>query len=298
VVTGLELQQAAPGPIELVQVCRNPVFIIGSPRSGTSALAWALHHHPAFWTSKETEFLEPLFGRGQADQAFDMGVSRVDGWIPYHHVKRAEFLAHVGLGINALMTSRAEGRRWVDQTPSYTLFVDELARLFPGAFFLHIVRDGRAVVNSMTHFGDGVGRTLRDAGALPGWALAFRPACETWVEFCRVALRFGSNNQNRYLLVRNEDLSENPSTEFRKILAFLGEDDDPQAANFFASSRINSSFQPLKWGDPSTGTEGSITAQAQRVDEVWCKWSASERDIFTTVAAELLAELGYRDRVV
>jgi hypothetical protein len=297
VVTGFKLQQAASGPIELVQVCRNPVFIIGSPRSGTSALAWALHHHPAFWTSKETEFLQPLVGSQQARQAFDVGVSRGDGWLPHHDVGRDEFFAYVGLGVNALLTSRAEGRRWVDQTPSYTLFADELARLFPGALFLHIVRDGRSVVNSMIHFGESVGRQLRDKNALPEWASGFRPACETWVAFCRAALRFGAEQPERCLLVRNEDLSAGPAVEFRSVLAFLGEKEQPGPANFFATSRINSSFVSMKWGDASGRTSVSQDAQsALSGSRTALTWNLKEQEVFREVAGSLLAELGYERR--
>ena len=52
-----------------------------------------------------------------------------------------------------MVTKKSRGKRWVDQSPSYTLIASELARLFPDAQFLHIVRDGRRVVNSMIRSG-------------------------------------------------------------------------------------------------------------------------------------------------
>ena len=71
-------------------------------------------------------------------------------------VSREEFLASVGMGINALITSRSGGRRWIDHTPLYTLIVDTLAEVFPGASFIHILRDGREVVHSMLDFADSI----------------------------------------------------------------------------------------------------------------------------------------------
>ena len=46
------------------------MFVIGSPRSGTSVLPWSLAHHWDFWTSDETEFIFHLFARaGEVHQA-------------------------------------------------------------------------------------------------------------------------------------------------------------------------------------------------------------------------------------
>ena len=39
-----------------------PVFIIGSPRSGTSVLHWALCEHEMLWGSEESELLLPFTG--------------------------------------------------------------------------------------------------------------------------------------------------------------------------------------------------------------------------------------------
>jgi hypothetical protein len=274
--------------------CPDPVFIIGSPRSGTSALAWALHHHPALWTSKETDFLQPLFGRGQAGRVFEQAGSSDGSWLQYNEVSQAEFASYLGLGINALITSRSEGKRWVDQTPSYTLFAGDLVNLFPGARFLHIARDGRAAVNSMVHFGQGVGKPLRDEGLLPQWATGFREACETWVGFCRAALDLGADQPDRVLLVHNEALASEPGDGFRRILEFLEEEDHPGPANFFASSRINSSFAPIQWGDPSTPARTARSlAPRDRGAEAWDSWNQEQQSLFTTLAAGLMAELGY-----
>jgi hypothetical protein len=277
-----------------VVFCPDPVFIIGSPRSGTSALAWALHYHPEFWTSKETDFLQPLFGQGQAAAVFEQSASSEGSWLAYNEVSAAEFLRYVGLGINALITSRSDGRRWVDQTPSYTLFARDLVGLFPEARFLHIVRDGRSVVNSMLHFGDDVGKDLRDAGNLPHWARGFRESCETWVGFCRTALDLEAEHPERVLLVRNEALASDPAAGFHRILDFLGEEDHPGPANFFASSKINSSFAPIQWGDPSAAprTVSSPSPRDQAVS-AWRSWSKEQQSLFTTLADGLMAELGY-----
>src|SRR4030095_6550257 len=42
--------------------------------------------------------------------------------------------------------------RWVDGTPEYSWHIYGLRRLFPGALFIHIVRDALSVVRSMLNF--------------------------------------------------------------------------------------------------------------------------------------------------
>jgi sulfotransferase family protein len=38
--------------------CENPIFIIGSPRSGTSILAWSLAEHSQLEVFAESNFLD------------------------------------------------------------------------------------------------------------------------------------------------------------------------------------------------------------------------------------------------
>src|SRR5258708_38213495 len=98
------------------QICPNPVFIIGSPRSGTSVLAWSLAEHSQLWTSGESHILSYLYGSGQVDQALRKAMDIPNNWFQEEGVQRSELLASLGLGLNALFTSRSQNKRWVDQT--------------------------------------------------------------------------------------------------------------------------------------------------------------------------------------
>src|SRR5438105_2696188 len=126
-------------------VCEAPVFIIGSPRSGTSILAWSLAQHSQLWTSTESDVFWHLLAERHAERAYETAAARPDSqdWLRRNDVVEEEFLAHVGLGLNALCASRSEGRRWIDQTPRNTLIAPTLALVFPDALFVHILRDGR-----------------------------------------------------------------------------------------------------------------------------------------------------------
>jgi hypothetical protein len=273
-----------------IRTCTDPVFVIGSPRSGTSVLPWSLTHHPDFWTSDETEFINGLFDRASAVYA-DL-CRKSNTFITRQGVDRREFFGSLGLGINALISSRSESRRWIDQSPGYTMMAWLLADMFPGAYFIHVVRDGRAVVNSMLHFGDRVAAET-DGRPLPGWATDFGVAVETWRHYVECALDFCARNPDRTLTVKNEDLIERTEEEFRRIFAFLGVSYEPGAVDFLQTSRINSSFEPLVWGTGKRTGRLSVNPLRVRATNAWRAWSAEQRSAFTEIAGDLLQRLGY-----
>jgi hypothetical protein len=276
-----------------IRTCPNPVFVIGSPRSGTSVLPWSLAHHWDFWASYETEFIHGLFDRAGA--VYEDLAKRPGTFIANEGVDHNEFFSSLGLGINALISSRSEGRRWIDQTPGYTTIAWVLADMFPGAQFIHVLRDGRSVVNSMIHFGDRADdRAAREP--LQGWATDFKVAVETWRHYVEFALDFCARNPDRTLTVKNEDLVERTEDEFGKIFTFLGARPNTQPAEFFRASRVNSSFGPLVWGTPGDKTQKSSEGVPRApAADAWRDWSTEQRATFTEVAGDLLLRLGYPD---
>jgi hypothetical protein len=262
-------------------VCPNPVFIIGSPRSGTTVLARSLAQHSALWTSGESYVLNLLFGNGCVERAFDRALE-VPGprFLRREDVSRVEFLAYVGMGVNALITSRSKGRRWIDHTPHYTLIADSLATVFPGASFIHILRDGRDVVHSMLGFAESAPEpaVTRFAERRLAWAVDIRGACETWRDHVEAATAFCDYHPEQATVVRHEDLVAEPEKTFRRIHRFLGVPDEPGPGRFLASRRINSSFR----GRPRLS--GS---------ELWDAWGEEERRVFAELAGATMLKCGY-----
>lgn len=248
-----------------VQVCRKPVFIIGSPRSGTSVLAWALAQHPDFWTSGETDFLYHLFGRGKLGQAWQ--ASKVEGgWLQRHQVTRVELMSSLGLGMNLMISKRTGGKRWVDQSPTYTTMVDTIADLFPDGLFIHIMRDGRNVVQSMIN-----------SGFATPWANDFDEACRTWAWFVDQAVGFGARFPDRYLAVPYDFMTQSPDPCFAGIMEFVDAEQNGAPAEFTRTRRINSSFQ---------SAEGGYSAPKQP----WEEWTKKQRATFVKEAGSTFVE--------
>lgn len=265
-------------------VCPNPVFVIGAPRSGTTVLAAALAQHSDFWTSDESFFMFQLFGMDRAEHSFRRWSSRpCSSWLRTEQVTREEFLGFLGLGLNALFSSRSQGKRWIDHTPHHGLMAAVLADMFPGAAFLHILRDGRQVVNSMVH----VARTLatneleqmRSANFLPPWEHNFREACKVWKRDAEAAEEFCRHCPGRCLTIRHDRLEDDPSETLRQTLAFLKAPYDEAPAAFVQTRRINSSFQ------------GKADPEMRR--RPWQRWTAEQRRTFVEEAGDALVRFGF-----
>ena len=108
-----------------------------------------------------------------------------------------------------------EGKqRWGDKTPCYIRIIPQLAELFPGARFIHMLRDGRDVAKSFQATG-WYGPWLHDNTAEWTEALDFEE---------RMA---GSHLAAEMLQVRYEELVTQPEETVRRICAFLDEAFEP-----------------------------------------------------------------------
>jgi Sulfotransferase family len=269
-------------------ICENPIFVIGSPRSGTSALGWALGQHSQLVTLVESSILEVLFSGQYAEKAYETARARPNGrnWVMQYDVSRSEYLGYLGAGLNALMASRFPGKRWVEHTPHNTSMVTTIAELFPGAFFLHILRDGRKVVHSMVHFatflGEEVTNELKSSGRLPPWATDFPAACKAWRGYVERAMDFCEMNPGRSMTVVNDELSAEPEKYFASILERLGLPYEQSVADFFRTHRISSSF-PQASRDPRGN---------HRFPDPWQQWNDEQRAIFMREAAPTMVKYG------
>jgi hypothetical protein len=265
-----------------VDVCAEPIFVIGSPRSGTSILPWSLAQHSMLWTSVESDIWAETIGDKKLVQAYNSAAARPDGseWLCTHHVSLEEYQSFIAMGLNALFSSRSCGKRWIDQTPRNTLIADVLAKALPGARFLHMLRDGRRVVHSMVHFKnlltDGLVDRFVEAKRLPSWATDFRQACITWRHYVRTCLAFEEENRDRCLTVVNERISADTQSEFERIFEFLDIPVEDGPVEYFRTKRINSSFKGHSQPHPGT------------MSQPWLEWDDEQRNTFVEEAGDTM----------
>lgn len=254
---------------------RPPIFVIGSPRSGTTLLRLILDSHPAISCGEETHFLrdlESIVGRNW-ELVATYGISRA-WWLQAIRTLYMDFQAQV--------LERSGKTRWAEKDPTYTLHLAFIEELFPTAVFVHLVRDGHDVVAS-----------FRDRW---GYRSAARAAKGEWARYVRAAQALGDRlPAERYLEIRYERLVADPEDEGRRLFTFLGESWDPAVLEFdpadhSATQRYRrfTASRRKAGGDASTIYRSRIGAGGASLDPFL-------RSLLRRRNGTLLRQLGYLD---
>ncbi len=270
--TGTDTQTQASA-IVAAERATMPLFVIGSPRSGTTLLRLILDSHPHISCGEETHFLrdlEAIVGRDW-ELVATYGLER-DWWLGRIHSLYADFQAEV--------LARSGKARWAEKDPTYTLHLDFIEALFPDALYVHLLRDGHDVVAS-----------FRDRW---GYTSAARAARSEWARYVSAARALGDRlPRDRFLELRYEALVSDPETECRRLFAFLAEDWDPAVLMFDPSAhRATDRYQWFTAGRREAGGDDS-TIYRSRVGTGGRSLDPFLRTLLRRRNGDLLRELGY-----
>lgn len=271
---------------ELVPVThrrREPLFVIGHGRSGTSILSTLLREHLRVAFGTESQFfiryyrhlkrygdltreanrrllVEDLSRERFFQRSKKYGV-RLD---VERAVREAEPQTYGGI-LAAIMRQNAECQRmerWGDKTPEYTSHLPILRELFPTAQYIHIVRDGRDVALSgyQMHFG------AKNAYA----------AARQWSSVVKEVQAFAATMPERaFLELRYEDLLSDTARTFARIIQFL-DVEDPDGV---VSTRV--------------GRAAATDLRAGNFGKWKTDLSTREQQMFLAIAGSELAHYGY-----
>ena len=297
----------------MLQQVNKPIFVVGSPRSGTSILTWCLGQHPNMFPVPESNWM--------GDFAINVAIGHQIGAargersiLSAMDIREDELFAAFGQSINHLILSHRKdlerkrqaavtawgpkGRcfqarssasepknRWVDGTPEYSLFICGLRKLFPNAQFVHICRDVRAVVRSMLNF-------HRVAGA--HLVANEEEAYKYWLRTVKTCLKaeraYGPGVIHR---IRYADLLSNPESAMHSLLDFLEEPYTPKCLEPL-KQRINSSNVPDDFVASDPATDSTLVEKATSLSaELETTAQSSER---SDAAADAL-EAQFRQRM-
>ena len=125
------------------------VFIVGCARSGTTWLQQLLSQSPNVATGPETHLFSSYLRSLE-----DTWHRRKGTYVGLSHLITEDELAEwtrsfAELCLGRIADARAGARIVVEKTPKHGEYGADILRLFPEAFFIHIIRDPRAVVPSL-----------------------------------------------------------------------------------------------------------------------------------------------------
>ena len=91
-----------PKNAEMHQEINKPIFVVGSPRSGTSILAWCLGYHPNIFPVPESNWMGDF--AVNVAMSYEIGAARgIFSILSAMGISRDEFFSHIGRGINSLV---------------------------------------------------------------------------------------------------------------------------------------------------------------------------------------------------
>lgn len=262
-----------------------PLFVVGSPRSGTTFVGELLNSHPCVYISNELRAID--FFRAVLDGP---GLDRA---LLFHGQLRPEFLQHfrgaMASSLESFYLERALAKRtaskdiasassnesagaalsdslpprttdlvWGDKTPGYADPVLSpgcmrlLTELVPNARIVHVVRRARGVIASLV---------------AKGWESPLS-AAHLWARITREARSWGTRlGTERFLELSHDDLCADPDHAAARLFGFLGLDLAPPVREFLRVQKTN----PTAIAEPETpltrlGTPGAEAVLAPNLD--------------------------------
>lgn len=196
------------------------LFVVGSPRSGSTMLARMISSHSMVYGRPEPHLLTPL-----AHLGYFANVDKA----PYDHVLAAEsvkeFVADLPGGeqdyVDAcraytdtlylrMLATKPSKRFFLDKTPAYALVLDFIARIYPNAKFVVLTRHPLAVFSSFAEsFFDSDYQVAHD----------YNPITERYVPAIAKFLR---EKKAPTCHVVYEELVADPETVMKGVFEFLG----------------------------------------------------------------------------
>jgi len=297
---GRTLLRRCPASRGAGEIVPPPFFIIGAARSGNTLLRALLLGHSRVSIPPESYVLGGLalewdrvcyrewdalvslvlneFEHQHDFETWETDLSPLAG--PLHELEpRQRSLARI---IDSVYRGYAGEKFpgadvWGDKTPLTTERVFLIDRVFPGARYIHMLRDGRDAASSAVK-----------AGLYEG---SVEAACRQWLLRVRTAREFGRTiAATRFMELRYEDLVSDPRAAVETVCGFLGLDfQEEMMAHDRAYSRMGDATahgHHAKVGEPVT--TGSIGKWKDRL-------SPADADLVTRMLGDELERTGYSD---
>jgi hypothetical protein len=174
--------------------------------------------------------------------------------------------------------SHADATYFLDKTPRYHLIVEDLFRLFPEGKFVFLWRNPLAVVASIIETWGG-GR----------WSV-YRFRLDLFRGLGNLVSAYQTHSDSA-IAARYEDLLQDPDPEYRRMLAYLDLEPDPDWVSRLPNIELRG-----RMGDAVAGTGGTVsrdplarwrTTLATPLRKAWC------RRYLSWIGEERLSVMGY-----
>jgi hypothetical protein len=275
------------------------VFLVGSPRSGTTWLQAMLASHPSIASGPETHFFKMM---SAVESTFSRKLPRPVGLDQYLSADEfysimADLFHQIASRVPPPQAPQGPLCYFLEKTPEHALYAPFILRCLPNARFIHLLRDGRHVAASLMR--------AHSHWDKPDSARYATVAIQVWQQ-CVLAARNIPDllaTRDHFREIRYEDLRQAPRQEMARLLDWLGlltEDhmiEEIIARNDLETTRRNKRFDSIT----RPGREEGQSVQAEP-EVFFGKGQVNPHSFDLTrlqeyqcyrIAGKLLEDLGY-----
>lgn len=273
----------------------EPIFIVGSSRSGTSLLAAMLGSHSQITCGPESQIL-PKTSQKQRSQitsdphwpalavqhlasikiaqrpiidAFGLNLQEVTDYLQNHPPSIASLIR----SITVPFSQKQNKTRWAEKTPRNLLYLDLIRAEFPKAKIIRIIRDPRDSALSMRK--------------LPWASDEYLPNLILWCEWYHASDTFFEHDKGSISIIY-EDLVKNPNKVLHSVCDFIGEKFELGMLDTSKSGKMVST-QNETWKQ-----QVSKTLAPSRLYRWKLELSSNQNVISESIAYKWLLKFGYQ----
>jgi tetratricopeptide (TPR) repeat protein len=254
---------------------KYPVFIVGSPRSGTTLLASMMGAHSQIYNAGELNCIFQL--TGFMAQNLRQNISDIDCAKILWSEGQENLISMVKKQYGTLMhdhVSESKKARWiVDKQPLNAYHLAIIAKVLPGAPIIHIVRDGRDVALSAF---------MQNFRAYHWHSYSLENAICEWQECYRLVKKAADVFGLHLIEVRYEELVHNPHDVMKRVFEFLDVLWEEECLKFYKGKTFEKTASYLQVKKPLYQT---AVSRSKNYSEAY--------QVMTKLAGPLLLGLGY-----
>jgi hypothetical protein len=271
---------------------KQMIFIIGSPRSGTTWLQTMIGAHPQVATTVELT----LFSRYTAPwlKAWESEAAHIrqGDWeqgLPYIWSDK-QFMGFLREFLERAYERivQPETTHILDKHPAYSFFVEDINKLLPKARFIHAIRDGRDVAVSMM-----------DARKRYGFGTdTITASAAEWKEMvvaAQKAKQFEAAPESRYMEVRYESLKSAGVDVLSALFDFCDLPASREEVAAIIEAHDMKKMKKMQTMQPKEKKRVQTMHRRGRVGSYQCELTPRQKYFFEHKAGDLLRELGYAE---
>ncbi|MEG4228921.1 sulfotransferase [Microcoleus sp. N9_B2] len=220
------------------------IFLIGSPRSGTTMLQSLLAAHPEVISFPESKFFQYLLYKkfagkfpGRMETFFKDEINRPELLQGFDDSQSLGTKVSWFVGVLDGLAAEQNKSIWLEKTPEHIYFIDDIERFLPDAKFIHILRNGIDTIASLHE----ATRNSHDLWG-PGWDL--NHCIHRWKEATLISHKYAK--KSNHILVKYEEIVDNKVKKLEELCHFMGVEYDEKMLEFYQEKAASLSLN-LPW---------------------------------------------------